>query len=93
MEQKGIHISGVYYCPHHPNAKIKKYKSECECRESQISLFLKAQRELGIDMEHSIAVGDKERDLCICDETNVRGCLLDKRTLLDIAHEAADYSD
>lgn len=93
LRQKGIHISGVYYCPHHPFALVKKYRRQCDCRKPGCALFWKAQKELRIDMEHSIAVGDKERDLCICAETDVQGYLLGKRTLLDIAKKVMDCRD
>ena len=93
LNRKRIYISGVYYCPHHPLARVEKYRLQCNCRKPHTSLFWRAQKELGIDMKRSIAIGDKERDLCICTETMVRGYLLTERSLLDIAKDVSDYSD
>ena len=75
---KGISIDGVYYCPHLPDAEMKKYKVECNCRKPKTGLFYKAAMELNIDIDNSIAIGDKMRDLAICDETMCRGFLIDK---------------
>lgn len=76
LRHQGITISGAYYCPHYPQGKIRKYSIECNCRKPQIGLYLKAQREFGIDFSASIAIGDKYRDLHICEETEVKGILL-----------------
>lgn len=76
MEEKGIHIERVYYCPHHPEGMIKRYAKNCHCRKPKTGLFYQAARELGIDFKQSIAIGDKPRDLEICKETEVKGILL-----------------
>lgn len=78
LKDKGIDISGVYYCPHHPEASIIQYKKECKCRKPGTELFWKAQRDFDIDMNHSFAIGDRSRDLCICKESGVKGILLNK---------------
>ena len=56
--KKGVVISKVYHCPHHP-----KISGECSCRKPKAGMFLEAQKEFGIDMQNSIMVGDKERDV------------------------------
>ena len=66
LYDSGINISGTYYCPHHPEAKLDKYKCECKCRKPGISLFEKAISEYSIDVMKSFAIGDKMRDLAIC---------------------------
>lgn len=76
LEKKGIHISGVYFCPHHPCGKILQYQVECGCRKPKTSLFWHAAHELHIDMNQSYAIGDKMRDLEICNESGTKGILL-----------------
>lgn len=76
LEKKGIHISGSYFCPHLPDGKVKKYSKKCDCRKPGTALFWKAASDLNIDMDCSFAIGDKERDLSICDESGVKGILL-----------------
>lgn len=80
LEQEGIKIEKIYYCPHHPNAEIKKYRIDCSCRKPKTGLFWCAiselKREYDIDLLNSVAIGDKERDLSICDEIPLRGFLI-----------------
>lgn len=77
LRKSGIDIVGTYYCPHHPAAKIDKYKCECMCRKPGIALFEKAISEHSIDVQRSFAIGDKMRDLSICKRyTGINGFLL-----------------
>jgi len=71
--KQGIFISKVYYCPHHPHARIKKYRMDCTCRKPGIGLFEQAIREFCIDTDKSYAIGDKKRDLEICRQTGIKG--------------------
>ena len=75
LRQKGIDITASYYCPHHPEAIIPKYRIKCECRKPGTKLFWDAQKEYDIDMNVSFAVGDRMRDLAICKESGVKGIL------------------
>ena len=84
LEQRGIHISGSYFCPHHPNAAVLKYKRSCDCRKPATGLFYRAAEELSVDLDRSIAIGDKERDLQICRETGAKGFLFRKDGEADI---------
>lgn len=56
--KEGVEISQVYHCPHHPDIS-----GECDCRKPQPGMLLKAAKELHIDLEHSVLVGDSERDI------------------------------
>lgn len=56
--EQGVNVAAVYHCPHHP-----EFSGECVCRKPNPGMFLKAQRELGIDLSHSILVGDKVSDI------------------------------
>ena len=74
--KKGVSIAGSYYCPHLPDGTVKKYAIECECRKPKTGLYWQAARDLNIDMDNSYAIGDKTRDLSICNESGVKGILL-----------------
>ena len=80
LRSKGITIVGSYYCPHHPEAIVSKYRVKCECRKPKTGLFWKAASELNIDMDNSFAVGDKMRDLAIVNESGVKGFLVGENT-------------
>ena len=58
FENNNIHISKVYFCPHHPDIT-----GECPCRKPNAGMFFQAQKEFDIDLSNSIIVGDKESDI------------------------------
>ena len=58
FSEHGVEISHVYHCPHHPDIT-----GECNCRKPKAGMLLQAAREFDIDLENSIIVGDKERDI------------------------------
>ncbi len=53
-----IIISKVYHCPHHPSLS-----GACSCRKPEAGMLLQAQKEFNINLEKSIIIGDKERDI------------------------------
>ena len=76
LAREGIDVAGIYYCPHHPEARVEAYRSECGCRKPGLALFYKAASELGLDVDRSIAIGDRARDLQICRHSGCRGYLV-----------------
>ncbi len=63
LGQKGAKIDAVYYCPHHPQANIKKYRMRCSCRKPGIAMIRKAAERFKIEMKGSFMVGDSTRDM------------------------------
>ena len=80
----GINISKVYYCPHLPDAKIPRYRISCTCRKPEMGMYERAKNEFDIDMEMSIAVGDKIRDCSICKKYSCKGYLIENGEQQDI---------
>lgn len=76
LKKVGVVLSGVYYCPHLPDASVLKYKVDCECRKPKLGMFNKAVNDFHLDLNASFAVGDKERDLAICKSAQTKGILL-----------------
>ena len=56
--EHGIEITHVYYCPHHPDIS-----GECSCRKPKPGMLLDAAKAFDIDLQHSVMIGDKERDI------------------------------
>ena len=77
FKEQGVEVSGVYHCPHH-----EKITGECSCRKPQPGMLLQAAKELGIDLENSIMIGDKERDVEAASRAGVK-----ERYLFDEAGE------
>lgn len=71
LKPAAAHIDATYYCLHHPDAIVKRFRKRCACRKPGIGLFTQAARELGISLADSYMVGDGLTDV----EAGVRaGC-------------------
>ena len=56
---EGIELSGIYFCPHHPEfGEIK----QCACRKPQSGMLVDAARDLQLDLENSWIIGDQMTD-------------------------------
>ena len=56
--EKGIKISKVFHCPHHPD-----FTGSCNCRKPEPGMILQAIEEFDLDIKECILIGDKESDL------------------------------
>lgn len=63
LNKCGTGFDAIYFCPHHPDGIVKEFSRECSCRKPGTGLFERAIRDYNIDAHHSIAIGDKARDL------------------------------
>ncbi|GEK10145.1 D-glycero-beta-D-manno-heptose 1,7-bisphosphate 7-phosphatase [Pseudoalteromonas sp. McH1-7] len=60
---RGIEITGVYFCPHHPEKANAPYNVECSCRKPEPGMLHQAIAEHNLDPAQSIMVGDKVSDI------------------------------
>lgn len=63
LEQQGAAIDAFYYCPHHPEHGIGKYKVQCHCRKPETGMFEMAERDFAVDKAASWMIGDKLIDV------------------------------
>ena len=63
LAKQSARIDAVYYCPHHPEANVEKYRIKCDCRKPEIGMMTAAEKEHNLDMEKSWMVGDTTRDI------------------------------
>jgi D-glycero-D-manno-heptose 1,7-bisphosphate phosphatase len=56
LQVEGVHLDGLYYCPHTPD-------EQCRCRKPQPGLLERAAREFGFALQESSVVGDKACDI------------------------------
>jgi D,D-heptose 1,7-bisphosphate phosphatase len=81
LAQAGISLDGFYYCPHHPQAALARYRRRCACRKPAPGLVRRAVDEHEIDLARSWFIGDILDDV----ETGRRaGC---HTALIDNGHE------
>lgn len=69
-------FDGVYFCPHHPKAQIAAFRCACSCRKPKPGMFFWAQKELDIDLEHSIMVGDHASDIEAAQSAGIKKLIL-----------------
>lgn len=63
LAERGITLSGIYHCPHLPDAQVPAYRQRCNCRKPAPGMLLRAANELRLDLQQSILVGDKASDM------------------------------
>jgi D-glycero-D-manno-heptose 1,7-bisphosphate phosphatase len=63
LKEKGIIITAEYFCPHHLEASVDKYKIDCNCRKPKPGMLYQAARDFDLDLTRCWMIGDKEIDI------------------------------
>ena len=63
IHSRGGHIDRIFYCLHHPEAKVRKLRQRCHCRKPEIGLLKLAAAELRVSLAECYMVGDGIPDL------------------------------
>lgn len=63
LAEQGAKVDGIYFCPHHPEAKEKEYRQDCDCRKPKPGMLLRAAEEMNLDLALSFMVGDRWSDI------------------------------
>ncbi len=58
LESLGAELAGFYFCPHHPDGMLARYRRACGCRKPQPGLLRRAALDLGLDLKATWLVGD-----------------------------------
>jgi D-glycero-D-manno-heptose 1,7-bisphosphate phosphatase len=56
-------VDAIYYCPHHPEAKVEKYRVNCTCRKPKPGMLIEGGKRFDINFTSSFLVGDKWSDI------------------------------
>ncbi len=67
-EKYSVIADGYYYCPHHPEATVEKYRLDCLCRKPNAGLIFKAVEDfkesgIEIDLSKSYTIGNRISDV------------------------------
>jgi D-glycero-D-manno-heptose 1,7-bisphosphate phosphatase len=71
----GVVLTGIYRCPHLPDAPLPAYRLNCDCRKPGPGLLLQALREHALDASLSVMVGDRASDIQAGQAAGVARCL------------------
>jgi D-glycero-D-manno-heptose 1,7-bisphosphate phosphatase len=61
--QENVTITGVYYCPDHPEHGVGRYKRESPYRKPGPQMIVDAARDYGLDLRASFIAGDSLGDI------------------------------
>ncbi len=76
LAKKGAHIDAEYYCFHHPKAKRREYRTNCECRKPKPGLLLKAAEENNLELSRCFLIGDGVTDIKAASAVGCKAILL-----------------
>lgn len=94
LARSGAKINAIYYCPHHPNANLKKYRKNCSCRKPKPGMILKAMKKFGISRQGSFMIGDHAWDIMAGKAAGLKTILVKSSTRNKdprFAHVKPDY--
>lgn len=73
----GFELDGWYYCPHHPEARIERFRQYCECRKPKPGMLLQAIEEFHINQASSFMFGNMWHDVLAANRAGVKAVLID----------------
>ncbi|MBN2376785.1 MAG: HAD family hydrolase [Sedimentisphaerales bacterium] len=71
LNEQGVFLDQIYYCPFHPEGAIEKYRRDSDLRKPGPGMLRLAAEEMDIDLSQSWMVGDDDRDI---EAGNAAGC-------------------
>lgn len=77
LADAGVSLSGFYYCPHHPEGKIRQYAVPCFCRKPNPGMLFQAAREQSLNLADSWFIGDILNDIEAGRRADCRTVLID----------------
>jgi len=90
LDKLGAKIDGFYYCPHHPEGKLAKYRKVCACRKPAPGMIERAAKDFDIDRALSYLIGDRQSDMDAAKAAGVRGLLYQGGNLADFLRQHID---
>lgn len=73
----GPRLELFYICPHHPNATLAQYRSDCHCRKPRPGLLIQAAQDHHFDLSASFMIGDRLTDIIAGIQAGTRTILLE----------------
>ena len=92
LQENGIHIEKIYFCPHVD-------EDHCNCRKPESGLLEQAMDDYDIEIEKSYILGDRLRDIIPGEKFGMRGILVYNKISADeqrpgnLVHAAENLED
>ena len=94
LAEKGAFLDAIYYCPHHPDGVVKKYRKESDLRKPNPGMLLAAAKEIDIDFSRSWMIGNSGHDIEAGKRAGCKTILIDSpshETRLEPGQTAPDH--
>jgi D-glycero-D-manno-heptose 1,7-bisphosphate phosphatase len=72
-----VKLDDFYFCPHHPEGKVKEYSIDCSCRKPMPGMLYQAAIDHDIDLPSSWMIGDILHDVEAGARAGCRTILID----------------
>jgi len=79
LDAKAIAFSGYFYCLHHPQGKVARYRQDCVCRKPKPYFALKVKEKYALDMKRSWFIGDCDSDIFCGEAAGMKTILINQR--------------
>jgi D-glycero-D-manno-heptose 1,7-bisphosphate phosphatase len=63
LGRQGARIDDFFFCPHHPDAVVARFRKTCPCRKPEPGMLLEAANKYAITLNASFMIGDKFIDM------------------------------
>jgi len=81
LEENGIRLKKIYYCPH-------GWNDGCECRKPKPGMFYQAGKENNLNLSKAVFIGDDERDELAGEAAGIKTFLVTpEKSLLNVVNE------
>ncbi len=81
------HLDDIFYCPHHIEGVIEKYKKNCECRKPSTGMLEAAIKKHNIERSKSLFIGDTETDMECARNAGIKGARYIDGNLFELLKE------
>ncbi|MFQ5892899.1 MAG: D-glycero-alpha-D-manno-heptose-1,7-bisphosphate 7-phosphatase, partial [Nitrospinota bacterium] len=76
LASRGGRIDRIYYCPHHPDAKVEKYRLDCDARKPRPGMLYRAAEDLDLDLSRSVLVTDRFQEVAMAKAERLEAILV-----------------
>lgn len=76
LRAEHVELDAVYYCPYHPEHGLGEYRRDHIDRKPAPGMLLRGAAEFGVDLAHSVMVGDRCSDVGAANAAGLRQAFL-----------------
>lgn len=75
LERGGARLDGMFYCPHHREGTVRRFRKKCRCRKPGPGMVEAAARRFPLDLGRSYVVGDHAADVLLARNARLAGAV------------------